>query len=147
MSTEKSVSAFPENENFFRWIGTITGKAGGCFLLPSISAYVLFLFAFRPERDRLRWPALPSPARVPQLLSLLTTGRSLPDEMFPPKHRLKRRPLPRHCKLPPQRCRFNNAIHRPSLFSCASVGQPFTTSELFCFRYSPFWESRTTRVP
>lgn len=26
MSTEKSVSAFPENENFFRWIGTITGK-------------------------------------------------------------------------------------------------------------------------
>jgi len=25
MSTEKSVSAFPENENFFRWIGTITG--------------------------------------------------------------------------------------------------------------------------
>lgn len=25
MSTEKSVSAFPENDNFFRWIGTITG--------------------------------------------------------------------------------------------------------------------------
>lgn len=29
MSTEKSVSAFPENENFFRWIGTITGKILG----------------------------------------------------------------------------------------------------------------------
>lgn len=28
MSTEKSVSAFPENENFFRWIGTITGEDG-----------------------------------------------------------------------------------------------------------------------
>lgn len=26
MSSEKSVSAFPENENFFRWIGTITGE-------------------------------------------------------------------------------------------------------------------------
>ncbi|CRK96240.1 CLUMA_CG009667, isoform A [Clunio marinus] len=25
MSTEKSVSAFPENENFFRWLGTIVG--------------------------------------------------------------------------------------------------------------------------
>lgn len=25
MSSEKSISAFPESENFFRWIGTITG--------------------------------------------------------------------------------------------------------------------------
>lgn len=25
MSTEKGVSAFPESENLFKWIGTITG--------------------------------------------------------------------------------------------------------------------------
>lgn len=46
MSTEKSVSAFPENENFFRWIGTITGRENGklckfkliffCFQVPKI---------------------------------------------------------------------------------------------------------------
>lgn len=26
MSTEKSVSAFPESDNFFKWVATIIGK-------------------------------------------------------------------------------------------------------------------------
>lgn len=42
MSTEKSVSAFPENENFFRWIGTITGKLSREFSLPFVLIFLLF---------------------------------------------------------------------------------------------------------
>lgn len=45
MSTEKGVSAFPESENLFKWIGTITGPKDTVSVdLGNI--FLLFLFIF-----------------------------------------------------------------------------------------------------
>lgn len=43
MSTEKSVSAFPENENFFRWLGTIIGKVHKAHPLSDLELTLLLL--------------------------------------------------------------------------------------------------------
>lgn len=93
MSTEKSVSAFPENENFFRWIGTITGKWNEKL---SFSSLNFRLFWFRTNRHRIWRPEIQTSSWVPQLVSLLTAISALSHKMFPSKHRLDRSTLSWH---------------------------------------------------
>lgn len=47
MSSEKGVSAFPENENFFRWIGTITGEEARQFTASQFVDWAIFSSPFR----------------------------------------------------------------------------------------------------
>lgn len=46
MGAEKGVSAFPEGENFFKWVGTITGPVGTVIFIFKFLFIVYTMFVF-----------------------------------------------------------------------------------------------------
>lgn len=126
MSGDKGISAFPESDNLFKWVGTIEGAqgtvgmhcvfpfvwmclsylfVGDCFLVPLLRTCSL---------PGVLGPQVPTVSRVPGRIPLPAPAGQVPDLMFSPQRGQPGLHLSGHPKgqvVSPLRCALHPAVH------------------------------------